>query len=328
MDNQLDNTKVLEYFQKEYRAAKDQIERNEVRLDKLKFDLKELRGQKSEQLKVFSPRNLENLNKEEIDSRTREIDDLELSNKTLQEKCDMYYYVLENLNTGAHDISDTLYFLNLLEEDRKSLVRQLHNNSLQNIANMIHRNELVSMYLTQDIERAKLEINFTISKLKESIDLIRRDIETIRPMIFDDFGLKDALERMVSLFNKNKKYEMDVFIDVPSENTLVACNIYRIIQECFNNIEKHAQAKRVYFKCVQNDQGLLIIDIEDDGNGFVCDENAFYKDQKYGICMIRERVNLLRGRFSILSEIDNGAKIHVEIPMYLDKSIYGSKYNG
>ena len=79
---------------------------------------------------------------------------------------------------------------------------------------------------------------------------------------------------------------------------------------------------------MQNDQGLLIIDIEDDGNGFVCDENAFYKDQKYGICMIRERVNLLRGRFSILSEIDNGAKIHVEIPMYLDKSIYGSKYNG
>ena len=247
MNNQLDNTKVLEYFNKEYKAAQEQIERNEVRIDKLKYDLTELRGQKSDQLKVFSPRNVENLHKEEIDNITLEIENLEMTNETLQKKSEMFYYVLQNMNSGGHDISDILYFLNLLEEDRKSLARQLHNNSLQNIANMIHRIELISMYMTHDMERAKLEINVMISKLKESIDLIRRDIETVRPMIFDDFGLKAALERLIAIFNKDKKYEMDVFIDVPAETTLVTCNVYRIIQECFNNIEKHAQAKRVFF---------------------------------------------------------------------------------
>ena len=328
MSNQLDNTKVLEYFQKEYRSIQDQIESNELRLEKMRYDLKELRGSKSDQLKVFSPRNVENMHKEEIDRRTKEIDNLEMSNTELQEKNEMFYYVLENLGSGSHDISDTLHFLNLLEEDRKSLARQLHDNSLQSIANMIHRVELISMYMTQDIERAKLEINLMISKLKESIDFIRRDIEMVRPMIFDDFGLKAALERMVAIFNKEKKYEMDVMIDVPTETSLVTCNIYRIIQECFNNIEKHAQAKRVYFHCVQNEDNLLIIDIEDDGNGFTYDEKKFYNEQKYGICMIRERVHLLRGRFSILTEVENGTKVHVEIPMYLDKKVYGDSYYG
>ena len=178
---------------------------------------------------------------------------------------------------------------------------------------MVHRIELSSLYIDKDIVKAKLELSVVSKILKETIDEIRNTIFDLRPMTFDDLGLKAAFERLLSEININKKYfvlsEID---DVSCENNLVLVSIYRIVQEGLNNIVKHAEANRIDFIC-KSDSNYCIIDIKDDGIGFCM--NTAINEKHFGLSLMRERTWLLNGKIDISSNEGEGTSIHIEIPL-------------
>jgi glucose-6-phosphate-specific signal transduction histidine kinase len=69
--------------------------------------------------------------------------------------------------------------------------------------------------------------------------------------------------------------------------------VYRLVQECINNIGKHSKAENVNISVQSADQ-LLQLSVEDDGVGFSVEE-AFNKRDSYGLAGLRERVALLGG---------------------------------
>jgi len=75
--------------------------------------------------------------------------------------------------------------------------------------------------------------------------------------------------------------------------------VYRLVQECFNNIAKHSGARQVNISVTSAD-GLLKLNVEDDGVGFKIQE-AFARRDSFGLSGMRERVTLLGGRFHIRS---------------------------
>ena len=87
--------------------------------------------------------------------------------------------------------------LTIQEDERKRIARDLHDTSLQNLAHLIHKIELSSMYIDVDPNQAKLELASVNKKLREIIDEIRSILFDLRPMTFDDLGLKAALERLL-----------------------------------------------------------------------------------------------------------------------------------
>ena len=102
--------------------------------------------------------------------------------------------------------------------------------------------------------------------------------------------------------------------DVSCENNLVLASIYRIVQECLNNIVKHAEAEKIYFSC-KNKNDNCVIQIKDNGKGF--DLNGSIEGKHFGLSLMKERVYLLNGKISISSEPKKGTEINVEIPLNL-----------
>lgn len=86
--------------------------------------------------------------------------------------------------------------------------------------------------------------------------------------------------------------------------------IYRIAQEQFNNIIKHARAKNVYLSLLEERNGIRLI-IKDDGVGF--DTNT--RSAGVGLLNIRTRASLFNGEVSILSSPGNGCEVNIFFPV-------------
>jgi len=209
-----------------------------------------------------------------------------------------------------------LSVLNIQEEDRQRIARDLHDVSLQNLAHLVHKIELCGMYIDSDPIKAKLELAVVGKNLREVIDEIRNIIFDLRPMSFDDLGLKFAFEQMIEKFNDNRVYEIKYNIDdVSCDNEIILVGIYRVVQECFNNIKKHSGANMISFSCKSHND-LCTIDIEDNGEGFTKEEVEYKKDNKhFGISVMEERICLLGGTISIDSIKEKGTHIHIEVPL-------------
>lgn len=205
--------------------------------------------------------------------------------------------------------------LKMQMDDRQRIARDLHDTSLQNLIHLIHKIELSSLYIDKDPVRAKLELASVQNDLKEIINEIRNTIFDLRPMNFDDFGLASALERLLEKINEEKKYIIDSEIEeVSCENNLILLAIYRVVQECFSNIVKHADAEKIIFRCKCVDS-ICKIEIEDDGKGFTLAESESWEDQHFGIEGMKERIALLDAKIDFDSIKDRGTRICMEIPL-------------
>lgn len=268
-----------------------------------------------EDYKIFSPRNAGNVHKAELEEAYREKEKCIEQNEQLYVRRDLLSEQVKDLRKILEHKEDGLTVLNMQEEDRQRIARDLHDTSLQNLAHLIHKIELSSLYIDEDAIKAKLELSVVINVLKKTIDEIRNIIFDLRPMTFDDLGLKASLERLFVNLNENQKYFIETDIDdVSCENNLVLVSIYRIVQECLNNIDKHANAEKIFFSC-KNINDKCVISIQDDGKGFDMDKSP--EGKHFGLSLMKERVRLINGKIQITSEEKKGTCIEIEIPLKL-----------
>ena len=87
---------------------------------------------------------------------------------------------------------------------------------------------------------------------------------------------------------------------------------YRVIQECLNNVIKHAQATTVEISIVQNEMQVTAR-IQDNGRGFVAMPES--RSSGFGLIGLAERVRMLGGAHSIESEAGKGTIVTVVIPL-------------
>lgn len=302
---------VINELKQEVQKLDIQMECNSRCIKEADIHLKDFA--EAEDFKVFNPRNKETVHKEEIQRLINTKEDFIRQNEQLNQKRDIQsarVIKLEKiLNREDHKIS----VLKIQEEDRKRIARELHDTSLQNLTHLVHKLELCSMYIDADPIQAKLELSIANKHLKEIIDEIRGTIFDLRPMTFDDLGMKAALERLLININENNCFEIDSVIDdVSCETNLIMDSIYCIVQESLVNIVKHSEAKKIKF-CFRNVNEQCVIDIKDDGKGFI--QEDVNSERHFGILLMKERVDLLHGNISIVSEEGVGTEIHIEIPL-------------
>lgn len=212
--------------------------------------------------------------------------------------------------------------IEMLETERKRIVSELHDTSLQNIARFVHMIELASLYIDKDPARAKMELNSVSKGLHNVIEDIRSTIFNLRPMTFDDLGLKASFERLLDFLNADRDYIMDVEIDAVSCETddYFYITLYRVVQECLLNIKKHSQATRVLFHCKKTEQKYEIL-IQDNGKGFTMEEVEDKANSHFGLALIHEGVNLLNGTIHVSSAIGRGTMIDIKIPLDLHSAL-------
>ncbi|MGL4819074.1 MAG: sensor histidine kinase [Bacilli bacterium] len=204
--------------------------------------------------------------------------------------------------------------LELQEEERKRISREIHDGPAQMIANLLLRSELLErIYREKGAEEAITETRALRAQVRGSLHEVRRIIYDLRPMALDDLGLIPALKKYLKNIEEYNKIPIK-FISNTSNKRVegpMETALFRIIQEAVQNTLKHARASQIAVKVDVTDDTVYLV-IRDDGVGF---DPELKKDGSFGLKGIQERVELLRGTVAIQSGAGSGTSVIVKVPI-------------
>jgi len=310
---------TLQELSEEKSGFQEKVNKNLNRISEIDAYLKSIYDKEDTDFKVFSPRNVENVYKEQIEKSNKEKYSLENENQHLYRQINRLHHYMENISAvlDEEDSDFNLKSLDIQEKDRQRIARDLHDTSLQNLAHLIHKIELSSMYIDKDPIQAKLELASINKNMKTIIEDIRNTIFDLRPMSFDDLGFADMLQDFIRKLQD--RYKITVYSDIDnikSDNNILLISLYRVIKECCLNAMEHSGCSTLYVK-VKNNLGMQSIDvnIKDDGTGFDVVEASANMSNHYGLKIMQERIELLGGKISIMSEYGNGTDITISVPI-------------
>lgn len=168
-----------------------------------------------------------------------------------------------------------------------------------------------------DLLNLKMGDNFEngLNFLNQAITESRSITAHLIPRVVHDFGLIDSLDILIRKLNESSKTRFK-FIHKHIHKRLdknIELHLYRIGQECINNIIKHAEAKTATLQIILSDNEIHLT-CEDDGKGFKI--NTKLQDtSSYGMQSLYHRTKLLDGAISVESEINKGTMISIDIPL-------------
>ena len=97
-------------------------------------------------------------------------------------------------------------------------------------------------------------------------------------------------------------------------NPLAEVTVFRLVQECLGNIQKHAEASEVEVRLSTTASGLDVT-VRDDGRGFDPEVPSGVTKRGMGLTNMRERADILNARLSIQSRPGDGCRVHLSIPL-------------
>jgi len=198
------------------------------------------------------------------------------------------------------------------EDERRRIARELHDSTSQNLTSL-----LVGLRNLQEtcgdptIAKQAEDLRHVASQTLEEVHELS---SRLRPGVLDDLGLTAALERLSHEWQARHKIRLDLLIHIgaarlPDEAETA---LYRIIQESLTNVARHAQARSVSVLVERRGEEVVAV-VEDDGRGF--DPSRSPGERRLGLAGMRERAELLGGRFTVESAPGRGTSIHVRIPV-------------
>jgi two-component system CheB/CheR fusion protein len=200
------------------------------------------------------------------------------------------------------------------EEERKRVARELHDDLNQRMAMLA--NEVATLEQTPP-GSARL-LRKQLQSLRERVDQLSDDLRHVahrlHPSVLEHFGLVAAIESHCSDFMKLHPIQLKfAHRRVPESISFeVSLCLYRVTQECLNNVAKHSGARKVTVAIRGNKDGILL-SVTDNGTGF--DPSLVADQSGLGIVSIRERVRLVDGIVSINSQPGHGTQISVRVPL-------------
>lgn len=216
--------------------------------------------------------------------------------------------------------------IQLQEEERRHLYRELHDDLGQYLTAI----RLDAVSIPKRGATAITQHGQRIAAHAEHIQkALRNIIHRMRPEALDAHGLKKAIRHMIQAWHQqHPDIACETFIsddvDCLSDDARLA--VYRAVQESLTNIAKYAQSThiRIFLNISLFPQQELVLSITDNGIGF-SKERAFGKG--FGLLSMRERVECLNGQLEIESQIGQGTKIEIKIPLLSQEAITRGKNN-
>jgi signal transduction histidine kinase len=211
------------------------------------------------------------------------------------------------------------------EEARKKLARDLHDGPTQSVAAMAMRLNIAKRMMTKDVNAASEEITKLEELAHRTTKEIRHMLFTLRPLILESQGLAAAVQAMSDKMLETYSQKVTVAIDERVTSQLEMGKqgvIFYIIEEAVNNARKHAAAETIAVRLRQVEVGIALLEIVDNGVGFDIKAMAQSYDQRanssLGMINLRERAELVNGLFQMDSALGKGTKVQVYIPLTED----------
>jgi len=199
------------------------------------------------------------------------------------------------------------------ERERKRIAADLHDGVGQtfsvvrlNLASLLGR---ITFNKTEDAFLA----DKTMALVDESCKEVRTIAHQMMPNILLKTGLASAVKDFVTKIDADKlkvTVETSGLAERLDSNTEIV--LYRVLQECVNNVIKHAEASRLDIQ-LSRDEGGVSAMVEDNGKGF--DTNKKENFEGIGVKNIITRLTYLKGSVDFSSAPGKGTLVAIYVPL-------------
>jgi PAS domain S-box-containing protein len=259
------------------------------------------------------------------------IDILAASNRRLEEEIIRRKTVETELKTSEQSARQLL-------EQSVRLQRELRDMTHRNLLVQERQRKKISRALHDEISQLLVGINLHLAGfakqavlnpkgirravapmrrlVKKSVQIVHQFARELRPAMLDDLGLIPTLRSYIDELPRRKGQRIDfaAFEGVEDLDNDKRTVIYRVAQEALINVGKYARATVVNV-AIHKAPGGVQLEIADDGKGFELNGQLSAKGSaRLGLIGMRERVEMVGGRFTLKSAPGVGTTVRAEIP--------------
>lgn len=243
---------------------------------------------------------------------------------------------LETLESLAFQVASAVEHARLLQktreiaivEERTRLARDMHDGVAQNLAYLLIQ---VDRCLNMVEEGGKLEkqLEQISALLKQNIEEIRRNIFDLRPVELEGKSLFEILKNFVGEFGQRWNLKTTCLLEgeLVEVSPEVESSLYRILQEVLSNARQHANCSQLSVKVSIKDKQWIILDVQDDGQGFDPDLQTRLENQQpdslkkrrrrgLGLISMRERAQRIGGQLIVDSQPNQGTRVFATLPLH------------
>ncbi len=199
------------------------------------------------------------------------------------------------------------------EEERKRIAGDLHDSVAQKM--VVAKLNLEALANQLQLQEPGQKIYNNISTLLEESTAEVRDLS--HSMMPQDFALTGLADTIKNFLDKIVSPNLHIYFNASGNFTFIEENtalmVYRVVQECVQNVLKHAQATKLHVT-VNAENNELDITLEDNGIGFNINNPNLVNSN--GLKNIQSRILYLNGKVDINSTPGNGTMIAFYIPLH------------
>ncbi len=199
-------------------------------------------------------------------------------------------------------------------EERGRLAREIHDSLAQSLTGIILNLESLKPYEQRHGQAEVAVLAETEALARRALEEARRSVLGLHPMSLEHQPLREALTAELTELGKRAALTTQFYVhggerQLPPD---IATALFRVAQEAFQNIYKHAAARQVSMELTFETRAIVLT-IEDDGAGFVA--NAVPNDSEgFGLISMSARMRTLGGDFLVTSHPGYGTMIRATLP--------------
>jgi PAS domain S-box-containing protein len=258
------------------------------------------------------------------------LDVMTASNRKLEQEIIRRKTLEQALKTSEQQSRQLSHEILLAQEaERKRISRELHDTVLQTLVGIsVHLTSLTPKP-SDDPASLRRKIVQTQRLVEKSLAMVHRFAVELRPTVLDDLGLIPALHTFLKDFMKRTgvRTRLTAYAAVNQLPIAQSAVLYRVALEALNNVAIHAQASAVEVE-IKKLPDWICLTITDDGKAFDVKRVLRTKGNgRLGLLGMRERLQMVSGKFSIKSTPTHGTTVTAWIPVATgstEKAVKGS----
>ena len=239
------------------------------------------------------------------------------SNRMLEQEIIRRKALEQALKTSEQQLRQLSHEILLAQEkERKRISRELHDTVLQTLVGISAHLASLTPKLADNPQSLQRKIKETQRLVEKSLAMVHRFAVELRPTVLDDLGLIPALHTFMRDFMKRTGVRARLTVyeavnQLPLDQSAV---LYRVALEALNNVGCHAQASAAEVQ-IKKLPDWVCLTIKDNGKSFDVKSALRAKGSGHlGLLGMKERLQMVGGKFSIKSTPGRGTTVTARIP--------------
>ena len=214
----------------------------------------------------------------------------------------------------------TSRLLRAQDDERSRIARELHDDHMQRLAALALDLHQLSRSLPTSVGEAKTAITQHARTVERLTTELQQFAHQLHPSMLAHVGLEATLYEHVEEFERRTSLNTEVEVhNLPAKlSDEQALCLFRVLQECLQNVRKHANASKVLVRLLGTRSGVGLC-VHDDGRGFEAAQECAEGRKGLGLISLGERLDALNGTFRLRTKPGDGTEVHAWIPLEAGK---------